>query len=359
MARTAPSGRPGVGAAAAALPVHEPAPAGAPRRMPAPGPHRVRGGAAVRDLLLVAAGTVGLWVLAGRANLLERYLTVTQRLERWQADELVFVLAGLAVGMMWYALRRWREARRAVRLHQDAEQRVGELLGHNRELAQQLISVQDNERRALARELHDELGQCCSALRAEAALVERTAQREPAAACAAARRIDAAAEGLYQTVRDMLQRLRPPDLDALGLPAAIQALCERWETSSGVACVFHHDGGPGAWRGLGDAVDVTVYRVVQEALSNVSRHAAASQVRIALRQEAEAGGAVCRVLTVQDDGRGMDPQAPPGGLGLLGARERAALLGGELCIDSAPGQGLRLTMRLPSPPAAAAPMEVA
>ncbi|MBL8304882.1 MAG: two-component sensor histidine kinase, partial [Ideonella sp.] len=122
----------------------------------------MRGGAAVRDLLLVAAGTVGLWVLAGRANLLERYLSVTQRLERWQADELVFVLAGLAVGMMWYALRRWREARRAVRLHQDAEQRVGELLGHNRELAQQLISVQDNERRALARELHDELGQCCS-----------------------------------------------------------------------------------------------------------------------------------------------------------------------------------------------------
>ena len=209
--------------------------------------------------------------------------------------------------------------------------------------------MQDNERRALARELHDELGQRCSALRAEAALVERTVRGDPAAASAAARRIDGTAEGLYQTVRDMLRRLRPPDLDALGLPAAIQALCERWETSSGVACVFHHDGGTDAWRGLGDAVDVTVYRVVQEALSNVSRHAGAGQVRIALRQDADPAGAPLRVLTVQDDGRGMDPQAPHGGLGLLGARERAALLGGELRIDSAPGQGLRLTMRLPVP----------
>ena len=89
----------------------------------------------MQDLLLVALGAVAVWVLAGRADLLERYLSATQRHERWQADELVFVLAGLAVGMMWYALRRWREARRALRLHQAAEQRVVELLGHNRELA--------------------------------------------------------------------------------------------------------------------------------------------------------------------------------------------------------------------------------
>jgi two-component system sensor histidine kinase UhpB len=235
---------------------------------------------------------------------------------------------------------------------------VGELLGHNRELAQQLIAVQDNERRALARELHDELGQRCSALRAEAALIERTLASDPAAAAAAALRIDTNAEGLYQQVREMLRRLRPADLDELGLVDALQALCERWETSSGVACVFHHDGGAADWQGLGDTIDVTIYRVVQEGLSNVLRHARAGQVRIALRREAAVAGAGAAQklrLSVQDDGAGMDPHTKSGGgLGLLGARERAALLGGELTIDSAPGQGLRLQMWLPLPSTAAA-----
>lgn len=303
----------------------------------------------MRDLLAVGFGTLLVWVLAGRADLFERYLRLTQRLERWQADEFVFVLAGLAVGLSWYALRRWREARRALLLHQRAEARVGELLGHNRELAQQLISVQDNERRALARELHDELGQRCSAIRAEAALVERTASTDPAVATASAQRIDRNAEALYQGVRDMLRRLRPPDLDALGLLGAVQALCERWETSSGVACVLHHDGASDDWRGLGDAIDVTVYRVVQEALSNVLRHAGASQVRIGLRHEAADGRPRRLGVSVQDDGRGMDAAQSHGGLGLLGARERAALLGGELAVTSAPGQGLRLQMWLPRP----------
>lgn len=303
------------------------------------------------DLVVVAAGTALVWVLATRLNLLERYLRVTEGLERWQADETVFVLAGLATGMAWYGLRRWREARRALLLHQQAEQRVGELLAHNRELAQQLIAVQDTERRALARELHDELGQSCTAIRAEAALIERTMDADAAAARAAARRIEATAESLYQCVRRMLRRLRPAELDALGLLGAIQALCESWETSSGVACVFHHTGRAEDWGALGDATDVTVYRVAQEALSNVMRHAGASQVRIGLTREGAEGGAestprLC--LSVQDDGRGMHPGAVQTGLGLLGATERAALLGGELKIVSTPGQGLQLRMWLPA-----------
>lgn len=309
----------------------------------------------MRDLLAVAVGTVLVWVLAGRADLLERYLRLTQQLERWQADELVFALAGLAIGLSWYALRRWREARRALVLHQQAETRVGELLGHNRELAQQLIAVQDNERRALARELHDELGQRCSAIRAEVAMVERAVASDPSAATAAAQRIDRNAEALYQSVREMLRRLRPPDLDALGLLGAVQALCERWETSSGVACVLHHDGAADDWRGLGDAIDVTIYRVVQEALSNVLRHAGASQVRIGLRHEPGDRPSRRLGVSVQDDGRGMDAAMSHGGLGLLGARERAALLGGELAVTSVPGQGLRLQMWLPRPGGAASP----
>lgn len=304
------------------------------------------------DLLVVAVSTVLMWVVATRLDLLERYLKVTQRLERWQADEMVFVLTGLALGLGWYAIRRWREAQLALALNQRAEHRVGELLAHNRELAQQLIGLQESERRALARELHDGLGQSCTAIRAEAALIDKSLQSDVPAARASARRIEATAEALYQGVRDILRRLRPAELDALGLLAAIQSLCESWETSSGVACVFHHDGQAEDWGALDDAVNVTIYRVVQEALSNVMRHADASQVRIALRHEAGADdlGAGPRLsLSVQDDGKGMRQLSRPGGLGLLGARERAALLGGELDISSVPGEGVRLRMWLPRP----------
>lgn len=369
---------------------------GSARRAPA-NRSAILGGAPAVDLLAVAVATAACWLLAGRLNLLERYLRVTTGLEGWQADELVFVLAGLALGLMWYALRRWGEARRALALHQRAEHRVGELLLHNRELAQQLIAVQDNERRALARELHDELGQSCTAVRAEAAMIERhlaplvsgasvasvpqavpwvppgqaslgpspqpTAPTDPASAAAnaasaasaaivqaraAARRIESTADALYRCVREMLRRLRPAELDALGLVDAIQALCESWETSSGVACVFHYDGDAAQWSGLSDSVNVTIYRVVQEALSNVMRHAGATQVRIALRRDAAREGSPAALsVHVDDDGRGMDTTAPRSGLGLLGATERAALLGGELSLNSAPGQGLSLCMRLP------------
>jgi glucose-6-phosphate-specific signal transduction histidine kinase len=303
---------------------------------------------AASDLGLVAVLTLAVWIAAGRLDMVERFLRVTGRLERWQADELIFALTAFALGLSWYALRRWREAQLAGVGHQRAEQRVGELLAHNRELAQQLIAVQDTERRALARELHDELGQCCTAIRAEASLIDRAADLPLARAAAA--RIDATAETLYGTVRQMLHRLRPVDLDALGLLAAIQALCERWETSSGVACVFHHDRAQADWAALDDASQVTIYRVVQEALSNVMRHAQADQVKIVLRQ---GEGHPPRVrLQIEDNGRGADLQAPRRGLGLLGATERAAALGGELQLHSAPGQGMRLQMWLPGSPAA-------
>ncbi|GAP33721.1 sensor histidine kinase [Piscinibacter sakaiensis] len=316
-----------------------------------PGPaERTRRRDAAGDALAVGLFTGLVWLVAGRFDFLERYLRLTGRLEHWQVDELVFATTAFVLGLTWVALRRWREALRASAMHQAAEQRVAELLAHNRELAQQLISVQEAERRALARELHDEVGQICSAIRVEAALVDRSGAAEPAAR-AAAQRIEAAADALHQTVRAMLRRLRPADLDALGLRGAIQALCERWETRSGIACVFHHAGPAAAWDALDDAVGVACYRVAQEALSNVVRHARASHVRLALQlRPADADGPGELALSVQDDGAGLDPRRGSGGLGLLGAGERAALLGGALAVDGAPGQGCTLRWRVPLSP---------
>ena len=275
------------------------------------------------DIAWVAAGTLLTFALGCGFEWQERLAAWSHRFERWQVDELPLTLMALSLGLAWYAWRRRAES--------------AGLLAHNRELARRLIEVQESERRALARELHDELAQHCTAIRVEAAYLQRC--RDTAEISAAAQRAAETAGLLQQGVRRMLRRLRPAELDELGLVAALQALVAGWRERSSIGCSLRVEG---RLEGLGEAVDTGVYRVVQEAFANVMRHAAATQVRVEL-----SGGASALVLRVVDDGRGFDPSTATRGLGLLGACERAALLGGGLTVDSAPGSGTRLRMDLP------------
>jgi signal transduction histidine kinase len=326
----------------------------------APPPVRTR---AAADVAVVALAALLTFAVASALELAEAYNRWLYRYEHWQADELPFALLVAALGLAWYALRRRGEARRALGLHEQARLQVAQLLERNRHLAQQLIGLQESERAALARELHDEIGQRCTALRVEAALIQGAVQGRGGPATdaagsptgsvlaasaaevgAAAQRIAGQAQALHELVRGMLRRLRPPQLDELGLVDALQALCESWEAGSGVACVLHH---PGRFDDLPDAASVAVYRIAQEGLSNVMRHAGARTARVRLERGAD--GAL--TMQLSDDGAGMPP--PPAGplatrgLGLLGAGERAAALGGTLHVDSRPGQGTTLTLRLP------------
>ena len=291
------------------------------------------------DLLRVAAVTVACWVLAGAVELRELTGVWLARYEGWQADELPFAFGVLACGLAWYAARRRRETQAELLLRGQAEAQTKDLLEHNRELARQLITLQESERLALARELHDELGQSCSAIRVETAYLRRCAADDRIAMLAAAARADAAAAGLYEGVRGLLRRLRPANLDTLGLVAAVQELCEAWSERAGLPCICTAEGLDAP---LPDAVNITLYRVAQEALTNVLQHAKASAVRVVLAR--------CDVdevlLTVQDDGRGMDALAATRGLGLLGATERAAALGGTLRLVNA-DPGTRVLLRIP------------
>jgi signal transduction histidine kinase len=293
------------------------------------------------DLGFIAVAVLAWYALSSVLDLHELFAGWAAGFERWQLDELPFAAIVLALGLGWYALRRRRELCDELARRVAAEARASTLLAHNRELAQQLIHVQEAERLALARELHDELGQRCSAILVETASLRRMPADDRAGLLGAAARADVAAQGLYLLLRGVLNRLRPAQLDVLGLPAALQDLCETWETRSGVACVFHHDG---PLQALPDMVNISLYRVVQESLTNVLRHADAQNVHVVLHAAADG-----LTLTVQDDGQGMDVAARPHGLGLLGAAERAAAAGGELHLHSAPGQGLRLQMWLPLP----------
>ena len=290
------------------------------------------------DLALVLALTLVAFLLAGFFELHETVSAFTVRWEMYELDEVPAAVTVLAIGMAWFAFRRKAEAAVALTLRAQAQAEALRLLEHNRELARQLIGVQESERRALARELHDELGQSCSAIRVETAYIQRAS--DPQQINAAAARAAASAESLYQHVRNLLRQLRPAELDELGLVAALQSLCESWEERSGIACLFLHDGT------LGDIDEVTataVYRVAQEGLSNVVRHAQASRVRIGLHRGAD--GAL--QLQVEDNGRGFDVQQQSRGLGLLGAAERAAALGGNLQVHSQPRRGTELSMNLP------------
>jgi PAS domain S-box-containing protein len=201
-------------------------------------------------------------------------------------------------------------------------------------LSRRLVSVQEEERRTIARELHDEIGQILTGLRL---MLEWTSQKT---GLELAEIKDLAAQ-ISERVKDLSLNLRPPMLDDLGLVPTLLWHFERYRAQTGIHVRFHHRG-VGAPRQPG-AGEITVFRIVQEALTNVARHAGVAEVTVELW--AESGS---MWLRVEDAGRGFDPAAL-GALssGLSGMRERALLTGGSLAIESRPGEGTRLLARLP------------
>lgn len=206
----------------------------------------------------------------------------------------------------------------------------------NRQLAQQSIAIQEAERRALARELHDELGQSIAAINAVAASIE------PAAGAKGAATIAAIAARMHAVVRGMLSRLRPALLDEFGLVRALQELVDGWnERQPDTFCRLTVRG---SVERVGSEASIGLYRVVQECLTNVSKHANATEVAIVLARDADG----TLRLTVTDDGDGFDPHLVRPGLGLLGMRERIEALGGGFKAISVPGNGASVAIELPA-----------
>lgn len=293
------------------------------------------------DLLLIGAATACAYVVASALELQELVSARLLRFERWQADEIPLSLTVLACGFAWYVWRRRREMQAQLVAREADEARIADLLAHNRELTRRLIEAQESERVVLARELHDELGQSCAAIRAETAFLCACAPDDRIGILAAARRADTATQMLYRLLSGMLRRLRPAHLDSLGLTAALEELCDAWEERTGVHCVLDVDGEVDA---CADPLAITTYRVVQETLTNIGRHAHASRVVVRLARVIEPSELV---LSIGDDGVGMDPAVVRRGLGLLGASERVAAVDGRLQVDSSPDNGVTITAHMP------------
>lgn len=206
-------------------------------------------------------------------------------------------------------------------------------------LAQQALAIREEERRHLAHELHDGLGQSISAIKALAVSIARKAVGEGGIAGSASMIADVSTN-MYDQVRSMMARLRPSILDELGLISALASMIDDWNAHhEDLFCSFEHTGEVPA---LSADAAINVFRIVQEALTNVVRHAQASTVAVRLRSGDEA-----LLLDIEDDGRGFEPAAVRRGLGLLGIEERVRAMGGSLSLATAPGRGTKFAIAIP------------
>jgi signal transduction histidine kinase len=210
-----------------------------------------------------------------------------------------------------------------------------------RSLARRLVEVQESERRHIARELHDEAGQTLAALRFGLRLLEREIAEGGSVTGRVAelmQRTDAVIDGLHRLAAD----LRPVSLDHLGLEAALRQYARSAGSKFDLVVRFKARGFTG--ERLPPAVETALYRVVQEAMTNVVRHARATRVDVLAERRGD------RVLVmVEDDGVGFEPDQVYGDhFGLLGMRERAVALGGVLTVESAPGAGTTVVVEVPS-----------
>lgn len=213
-----------------------------------------------------------------------------------------------------------------------------------RRLTQQVVSAQEEERQRVSRELHDEAGQALTALKISLELIQADLPPESLSLRDHLREIVTLADETVERIRLLAHDLRPSALDAVGLNPTLEDLCRDFAKHTQLAVDYVGVTLPV----LPDPIKICLYRILQEALTNVAKHAHASQVRVVLGYDDD-----WISLLVVDDGRGFDKQlqttAPNQlpGIGLLGMRERLELLGGHLEIESRPGQGTRLVARVP------------
>lgn len=233
---------------------------------------------------------------------------------------------------------------RDITEQKQAEARQQALLEENTRLGRELMALRDRERAALARELHDELSQHLTAIRAYAAAIRRSPDRASQLLVDDAKAIEASARQIYGVSHRLMEGLHPQILDSASLGDALADLLSTWAAHHPEVRVRYRRGA--RIDRLTADTRIQLYRIVQECLANVGLHAQARRLRVFLGKVRPGGHQRLR-LVVRDDGVGMAPEAPRSGYGLLVMRERTASLGGHLDIQSHPGRGMRVSVDVP------------
>jgi signal transduction histidine kinase len=209
-------------------------------------------------------------------------------------------------------------------------------------LRRRLVEAQEDERRRIALDMHDHFGQQLSALAMKLSALKRDCDRRTGFQAELAQ-LEAITRQLDTDLELIVSRLRPSALDDFGLTAALAHYVKRWSDGAGVRAEWHASGvSPDR---LPDDIEITLYRIAQEALNNVAKHAHANNVTVLLDVRSDRAS-----LIIEDDGAGFDPEHPTGTrqrFGISGMRERATLAGGTLDLESAPGKGTTVAARIP------------
>ncbi len=219
----------------------------------------------------------------------------------------------------------------------------------NRLLTQKSLAIQEDERRSLAQELHDEFGQSITAIKAVLASIEQMKQQDSDMLKSSARTIGTFSDRMYEVARRMMRQLRPAILDEFGLILALQDMIDDWNSRH--EDVFCHFEFKGKFDELGEEVNISIYRVIQESLTNIVKHAQATDVTVCLnrmeldRVENDPSYNFGIKLLIKDNGIGFD-ETTPRGLGLLGMRERVEALEGSFTIKSATNEGVEIIVSL-------------
>jgi two-component system sensor histidine kinase UhpB len=280
---------------------------------------------------VVVAATLLAAIVCARFDVGEAVARWTRPYEPLQLDELPLILLVMAIGLIWFSSRRYFEAKRQLELRKAADAKLAETLTENQRLALKYVDMQEHERKALARDLHDELGQYVNAIKLDAVSIREAAADRPAIR-EAARSVIANVDRVYEVLRGLIRQLRPVGLDELGLVAALENCVNEWRSrlpsaQIEMACGPELDS-------LAESRALVLFRLVQEALTNVARHSSATRVRIQIGRAASAPGID---ISIVDNGLGADLSVPRSGLGLIGMRERVAALGGSIAVSSVSG----------------------
>ena len=244
-----------------------------------------------------------------------------------------------------------QELRTEIAERQRAEDQFKASVEQLRSLAARLQSVREEERTSIAREIHDELGQSCTALKMDLALIGHKLTKRQIQLRAKIDSSTRLVDEMIGTLRRIASELRPRTLDDLGLNAALEGQAHEFQSRTGIPCHITFPEEPLA---LDPERSTAIFRIFQESLTNVVRHAQATRVEARLQREAD-----CLLFVVRDNGIGFDPEEAKSrrSLGLVGMRERALLLDGELKVEGIPAVGTTLTLRIPLPRSAPPPLD--
>lgn len=271
----------------------------------------------------------------------------TERREREEALQRAKELLELRVEQRAAVLTRVNEELRveiAERRH--AEEQFKETLDQLRALAARIQSVREEERASMAREIHDELGQACTAIKMDLALIGRKITKRQTQLRAKIESSMRLVDDMIVTLRRIASDLRPRALDDLGLAAALEWQGQEFEKRTGIKChlVLPHEP-----LDLDPERSIAIFRIFQESLTNVTRHSKAANVEARLEIEEDQ-----LIFRVHDNGKGFDPEEAKAkkSLGLVGMQERAHLLHGEVRIEGVPGAGTTMILRIPLLPSA-------